>query len=57
VGITVISLPVALMSWYQTNLAGVQRLTTADMILFVSIGFATIVTALLERLNPHWYRS
>jgi len=57
VSITVIGITAAVLAWYQTNLTGVQRLTTAVLTLLVSMSCATAVTVVLKRWNPHWYRS
>lgn len=56
-GIAVIATTVAVLSWYQADMTGGQRWTTAAIAFLASIVTATAVTVLLRTWDPAWYRS
>jgi hypothetical protein len=55
--IVIIGVTVAVFAWYRAGMTGIQRWTNATLAFLVSIAFTTVVTAILKRWNPVWYRS
>jgi hypothetical protein len=57
VSIVLIGSTVAALSWYQSDMTGVQRWTTTAIGLFVSVAVATATFVVLKRWDPFWYTS
>ena len=57
IGIVVISITVAVLAWYQTDMTGIQRWANTTMVLLVSGGVATATSLVLKKWNPSWYSS
>jgi Mn2+/Fe2+ NRAMP family transporter len=55
VSIAGVAVTVFVLTWYQTDTVGGQRLTDAVVALLVSVCCAVAVTVVLKSLDPGWY--